>query len=114
MNSLMATRVENLGVKIDAGLGLVHPYEDSMADGAYFITPEISPGWKILKFVCPCGCRQVDTLRLYSIGDRRSNDAAPHWLWDGNRNAPTLSPSINRDRTCGWHGYLQAGTWVSL
>lgn len=29
------------------------------------------------------------------------------WQWDGNREAPTLSPSIN---VIGrWHGYLRAG-----
>jgi hypothetical protein len=30
-----------------------------------------------------------------------------NWQWDGNREAPTLSPSVN---VVGrWHGYLRAG-----
>ena len=33
------------------------------------------------------------------------------WQWDGNREAPTLSPSIN---VIGrWHGWLQAGKLVN-
>lgn len=31
----------------------------------------------------------------------------PTWQWDGNLEAPTLTPSINC-RGC-WHGYLRAG-----
>jgi hypothetical protein len=34
-----------------------------------------------------------------------------HWGWDGNREAPTLTPSIN---VIGrWHGWLQAGKLVN-
>ena len=43
---------------------------------------------------------------------REGEEAPPHgWLWDGNMDHPTLSPSI----ACGdpaardWHGYLTAG-----
>lgn len=33
------------------------------------------------------------------------------WHWDGNMEAPTLSPSIGCDlpRRCGWHGHITAG-----
>jgi len=31
----------------------------------------------------------------------------PAWNWDGNREAPTLTPSINVIGV--WHGYLRAG-----
>ena len=36
-----------------------------------------------------------------------------HWQWDGNRESPTLHPSIRVLGRAGapdiWHGYLQAG-----
>jgi hypothetical protein len=31
------------------------------------------------------------------------------WQWDGNEEAPTLSPSINCVGGCGWHGWIQNG-----
>jgi hypothetical protein len=39
------------------------------------------------------------------------------WAWDGNEDAPTLTPSImcltptllKADGKCGWHGYMTAG-----
>lgn len=33
------------------------------------------------------------------------------WIWDGNREAPTFSPSINC-KGC-WHGYIRAGRCVA-
>lgn len=39
---------------------------------------------------------------------------APTWDWDGNAEAPTLTPSINCNGTggCGWHGYIRQGKLV--
>jgi hypothetical protein len=36
------------------------------------------------------------------------------WMWDGNRKAPTFSPSINC-RSCPgkWHGYIESGRCVN-
>ena len=51
----------------------------------------------------------IHTLRIYREGDEVP--PTPAWLWDGNRDAPTLEPSI----ACGpegerdWHGYMTAG-----
>jgi hypothetical protein len=45
------------------------------------------------------------------------NGHAP-WSWDGNRDAPTLTPSIDckgtffdgtKDVPCGWHGFIRGG-----
>ena len=37
----------------------------------------------------------------------------PAWQWDGNREAPTLSPSIlvhgGKGQSDRWHGFLRAG-----
>lgn len=40
------------------------------------------------------------------------NGGRPQWDWDGNREAPTFSPSINCEKACGWHGYIKAGRCV--
>jgi len=35
-----------------------------------------------------------------------------NWRWDGNRECPTLSPSIlvhGNEITVGWHGYMRGG-----
>ena len=33
------------------------------------------------------------------------------WTWDGNRAAPTISPSICKIDGDKWHGYLEAGNF---
>lgn len=38
------------------------------------------------------------------------NGGAAQWVWDGNREAPTFSPSIDC-KGC-WHGYIRAGRCV--
>ena len=40
--------------------------------------------------------------------------AAPvSWEWDGNEDAPTLSPSVWHDKPSGWHGWIRGGELVS-
>ena len=36
------------------------------------------------------------------------------WQWDGNRETPTLTPSINCNGAggCGWHGWMVIGKMV--
>lgn len=41
------------------------------------------------------------------------NAAGTHWDWDGNREAPTLTPSILCN-VSGWHGYLTKGVLVEV
>lgn len=40
------------------------------------------------------------------------NGGRPQWDWDGDRAAPTFSPSINCEAHCGWHGYIRRGRCV--
>lgn len=43
----------------------------------------------------------------------RANNMPGGWDWDGNVEAPTVTPSILHDsKRCGWHGYLTAGEFV--
>jgi len=61
-------------------------------------------------YVCPCGCRRQGYLRFRGAPRPPEEADRPSWEWDGNREAPTLSPSVlHRDH---WHGYLRAGMWV--
>lgn len=46
-------------------------------------------------------------------------DGRAFWNWDGNREAPTLTPSIlhwgnGRDEPATWHGYLRDGKLESV
>lgn len=34
------------------------------------------------------------------------------WWWDGNEDAPTLTPSVDCSETGGWHGFIRAGELV--
>lgn len=40
------------------------------------------------------------------------NGGRPQWDWNGNRDAPTFSPSVNCEKVCGWHGYIRNGRCV--
>ncbi|OJU12767.1 MAG: hypothetical protein BGN85_08890 [Alphaproteobacteria bacterium 64-11] len=57
-------------------------------------------------YSCPCGCGARGALRF-----RPAEPAHPSWEWDGNMEAPTLSPSVHH--VGHWHGWLQGGVWKS-
>jgi hypothetical protein len=56
-----------------------------------------------LHFGCPCGCGA-----LLGIGFGPNG-----WAWDGNRDKPTVTPSIQHMNGCKWHGFLTAGEFRS-
>lgn len=62
-----------------------------------------------LFYMCPCGCRAEGFLPFRGTVAGQSR---PSWIWDGNRDTPTLEPSIHRSRACGWHGHLRNGVFV--
>lgn len=41
------------------------------------------------------------------------NGGRPQWGWDGDRTAPTFTPSVNCEGHCGWHGYVERGRCVN-
>jgi Family of unknown function (DUF6527) len=69
-----------------------------------------------LLFVCPSG-KRCGVLVGPSPVDRPNPDACCVWGWNGDRDRPTLTPSINciaeKDGKptggCGWHGHITAG-----
>jgi len=60
-----------------------------------------------IAFICPCGCGSESYLPMRGFGHPQE------WSWDGNRDAPTLTPSVQQVGGCGWHGWLRAGEWVT-
>jgi hypothetical protein len=60
-----------------------------------------------LGFMCPCGCGERGVVLFYKM------DNHPAWNWDGNIDKPTLTPSIQRNTACRWHGFLTAGEWIT-
>lgn len=44
-----------------------------------------------------------------ALRPEQKNAVGASWRWDGNREAPTITPSINCEKICGWHGYITAG-----
>jgi hypothetical protein len=69
-----------------------------------------------LIFVCPLGHR-CSVLIGPTFEDRSSPDRFCVWKWNGDRDRPTLQPSVNciaeKDGKptggCGWHGYITDG-----
>ena len=60
---------------------------------------------KGIAFRCPCGCGHDSWLPV--CREERG------WIWDGNREAPSLTPSILQSGLpCKWHGYLTNGEFV--
>lgn len=55
-------------------------------------------------YSCPCGCGVQGSLAFKPA-------PSPSWHWDGDREKPTLQPSVHH--VGHWHGWLRAGVWVS-
>lgn len=64
-----------------------------------------------LVFCCPCGCGGYGSAPVRRGGHRTKR---PEWTWNGNREAPTLHPSVwfNKGERGDWHGWLRNGEWL--
>lgn len=68
-----------------------------------------------LIYRCPCGCDTLHGLPFPPLSEDDVKYGRHKWEWDGNRETPTLSPSIlsheggSRDGPTHWHGWLQGG-----
>ena len=69
--------------------------------------------YEALMFCCPgCAERGGDGIHMLPVN---SAVKTPSWVWDGNLDAPTLSPSIltrTDDTVC--HSFLRAGVFEFL
>jgi len=67
-------------------------------------------------FRCPkqanyrCGYLLIAGRTKHKRDGNNQNGGVAQWDWDGNREAPTFTPSINC-KGC-WHGYIRAGRCV--
>lgn len=79
---------------------------DGLAPGSYaFFTAYTEPrAIRGMIFVCPCGCGDRSPVH-FTTGETTH----PRWTWNGNREKPTLTPSLNKTSGCLWHGYLTDG-----
>lgn len=75
--------------------------DDSTRPGDFELSGDPVGG---LWYNCPCGCGSQGFLPIRPA-------ASPSWEWDGNREAPTLNPSVNH--VGHWHGWLRNGVWES-
>ena len=80
-------------------------FPDHPAPEAFEVVSEPS-GQRRFWFVCP-GCRFITAVALRPVVD----GSPQSWDFDGNIQAPTLSPSINHVGC--WHGWLTAGVFRS-
>jgi Family of unknown function (DUF6527) len=71
--------------------------------------------YEALAFVCP-GCQSGDDSTGLHMLPVNSTAKSPAWTWDGNLEAPTLSPSIlthvGPESVC--HSFLTAGVFSFL
>jgi hypothetical protein len=89
-------------------------FKDSYVDERKMIQHPLPPGsakfavdkdgkMAALNFICPCGCKLFYSLPL-------NQPSGCTWQWDGNREEPTVTPSI-KNGNCGYHGFLTKGEW---
>ena len=116
MGAVKGLRVPDLKGKIrllgngEHALGITDPWTPR---GAFCFFTDSSD--LFFRFVCPCGCGIIHMVRVYRGSDPVPSIAlGPRWLWDGNEHAPSLTPSLNMDRSCGWHGWLNDGDFGSV
>lgn len=98
----------------------VDDVEDA-APGAFEFYTRSETGPDVMRgliYVCPCGCGQPRALAFHPLAEDDQKNGRHGWTWDGNRETPTLSPSIlsheggTREGPTHWHGHLQAGFFV--
>lgn len=74
--------------------------------------------YSALLFACP-GCISggpdgYDGIHMLAVNSNTEIIGTPSWAWDGNLDAPTLSPSILSQGYCRCHSFLKAGIFEFL
>ena len=72
-----------------------------------------------MNFKCPCGCGAIHGAGFTTRPKDWNGGRGARWEWDGNKEKPTVSPSLGLHRShegqsvgadgYHWHGYLKAG-----
>lgn len=81
--------------------------------GSFWFAVDKSDQPKVINFSCPCGCGAIHGLSVPPADEDDKKYGRHLWDWDGNREAPTVSPSIRAYESNGkdthWHGFLKKG-----
>lgn len=97
MNPVVARGVKTLDEVFEqAGPGVFFIYEDG-----HHIYCE-----------CPCGCAAHMRLPIHDTPEQPAPANRPSWWWNGDRDKPTLRPSIRDTAGCRFHGHLTDGVWT--
>lgn len=64
-------------------------------------------GVTAIEFRCPNGKNRQCQIPI-TLGPKVDTPVRM-WHWDGNTEAPTITPSIGCDHRCGWHGNIING-----
>ena len=84
-------------------------WDDLKNPGDYIFTGRYQKeGTYGMIFCCPCGCGSLGSLAF----DNDTDEGRPRWHWNGSRDKPTLTPSIQKTDGCRWHGYLTDGVFT--
>jgi hypothetical protein len=72
---------------------------------------EFDEGEAGMFYKCPCGCVRTGYLRFRQTDPQQR----PSWVWNGDRERPTLEPSVHHliAGETHWHGWLRDGVWTS-
>jgi hypothetical protein len=76
------------------------------------------PGKEVkFEFQCPLAKRRCGGLLIAGKTNtprdgQNKNGGKAQWGWDGNRESPTFTPSINC--TACWHGFIEKGRCVNV
>lgn len=63
-------------------------------------------------FSFSCPAHKGRRCEFLLIRDADGGGSRPSWIWNGDRAAPTFSPSVNH-KGC-WHGYVEKGRCVTV
>lgn len=91
---------------------IVQSRDDLVAPGAIKFEFDDCLEVEGITFLCPCGCGELAPIPVRGP----ANGTCKGWDFDGNRQRPTLYPSILKlepdGRSEHWHGFLTAGAWI--
>lgn len=85
------------------------PPEGESAAGAFTYYTDSRGGTRGMIYSCPCGCGRHGALAFSPSSEDDVKHGRSSWHWDGNRETPTLSPSVHH--VGHWHGWLRNGYW---
>lgn len=83
-------------------------WDEPLAPGEHCFSAPAPDRPKWLRFRCRNDPRDTCAIALRP----QRNGVGASWEWDGNREAPTISPSVNCENVCGWHGWIRNGQWT--